>query len=372
MFHLIFSLPWLIVVLRFIEPMPWPTTFKIVVSAVLLVASQYHLISRLSSGSVLSPEFPRPVVIAFNVLFGAIAFLAVFQIALDVLSLAVAAVIWRFPETPLELRYGIAALAFSLAAYGVSQAVRVPPVKTIEVEIGGLPKAFEGYRLLQLTDLHISRLFAKAWASEVVARSNVLDVDLIVVTGDFIDGDIDVRREDVAPLAGLRARDGVMAIPGNHEYYFGYEDWMAHDAGLGIRMLLNQHAVIRRDGEELVIAGVTDIAAIGGPYPPPDIDAALKNAPSGAPVILLAHQPRMAARAARAGIALQLAGHTHGGMVRGLDLLVARGNDGYVSGMYSVGGMQLYVNNGTGLWPGFALRVAVPSELTVIVLKGRM
>jgi predicted MPP superfamily phosphohydrolase len=77
----------------------------------------------------------------------------------------------------------------------------------------------------------------------------------------------------------------------------------------------------------------------------------------------------MAPRAADAGVALQLSGHTHGGMVLGLDQLVARGNNGFVSGLYEVGGMQLYVNNGTALWPGFALRLGRPSELTVFTLR---
>jgi predicted MPP superfamily phosphohydrolase len=371
MFHLILSLPWLIVAIRYIEPLPWSLPMKVALASVLLVASQYHLISRLSSGSVFSPEFPRPLVIGFNLLFGAIVFLAVFQIALDLVWFAIALIIWRVPEVPVEARYGLGLFAIALAAYGVRQAVRVPPVKIIEVEIRVLPKAFDGYRILQLTDLHISRLFAEAWTKEIVTRSNALDVDLTVITGDVIDGVLDARREDVAPLADLRAHDGVLAIPGNHEYYFGYESWMHHDAGLGMRMLLNENAVIRRGGDEIVIAGVTDLAALGSSFPAPDLDAALENAPGDKPIILLAHQPRMAARAAAAAVVLQLSGHTHGGMVRGLDRLVARSNDGYVSGMYKVGGMQLYVNNGTGLWPGFALRLGVPSELTVITLRAK-
>ncbi len=83
MFHLVAGLPWLIVLVRFILPLPWPWTLKAVLAVVLLIASQYHYVSRLSSGSVFAPEFPRPLVIAFNVLFGAIVLLAVFQIALD-------------------------------------------------------------------------------------------------------------------------------------------------------------------------------------------------------------------------------------------------------------------------------------------------
>ncbi|TDK36851.1 metallophosphoesterase [Rhizobium deserti] len=369
MFHFILGLPWLVVLVRFLLPLPWLLPAKILVAGLLLVASQHLLINRISSGSVFAPEYPRPLIILFTLLFGATVLLAVFQIALDLVSLVVALANGRFPLIPIELRYAMAIAAFGLAAFGVSQAVRVPPVKNIELAIAGLPAEFDGYRLLQLTDLHISRLFPGSWAEEVVARSNLLGVDLIAITGDFIDGSVDNRRADIAPLAKLQARDGVYGIPGNHEYFFGYDEWMKHDESLGVRMLTNRHVVIRRGEAEMVLAGVTDQAAAGSRYPAPDLGAALTGAPAGAPIILLDHQPRMAPRAAEAGIAVQLSGHTHGGMIRGLDLLVARGNNGYVSGLYRVGGMQLYVNNGTGLWPGFALRLGRPSELTVITLR---
>ncbi|MGN7293770.1 metallophosphoesterase [Rhizobium sp. SAFR-030] len=369
MFHLIFGLPWLVVLLRFIQPLPWLWSVKLLVAGLLLVASQYHLFNKLSSGSVFSPEFPRPLVIGFNLLMATLILLAVFQIALDVVSVVVTPILGHFPAVPPELRYAMGAVALGLSAYGVAQAVRVPPVKNIEVAIRNLPPAFEGYRLLQLTDLHISRLFPASWTRELVQRSNALGVDLMVVTGDFIDGSLQDRRADVAPLAGLRAPDGILAIPGNHEYYFDYQTWMQHDASLGMRMLLNDHAVIQRGGDKLVVAGVTDLAALGGPSPAPDLAAALEGAPQDAPVILLEHQPRLAPRSAEAGVALQLSGHTHGGMVVGLDRLVARANNGFVSGRYEVGGMTLYVNNGTALWPGFALRLGRPSELTVITLR---
>jgi predicted MPP superfamily phosphohydrolase len=372
MFHLIFGLPWLVVLLRFIQPLPWLWSIKIVVAGVLLIASQYHLFSRLSSGSVFSPEFPRPLIIAFNLLFGVIVLLAVFQITLDAISLILTPLIGHFPLVPPEIRYTMGAVAILMSVFGVAQAIRVPPLKNIEIAISRLPPAFDGYRILQLTDLHISRLFTASWTKEVVRRSNALGVDLILVTGDFIDGSLENRRTDVAPLANLRAPDGIYAIPGNHEYYFGYERWMLHDAGLGIGMLMNDHTIIKRRDAQIVVAGLTDLAALGTTLPAPDLVAALKGAPDGAPIILLEHQPRMAVRSAKAGVALQLSGHTHGGMVVGLDRLVARGNNGFVSGLYDVGDMQLYVNNGTALWPGFALRLGRPSELTVITLRKKL
>ncbi|MBB3393175.1 hypothetical protein FHT82_005968 [Rhizobium sp. BK275] len=371
MFHVILGLPWLVVVVRFILPLPWIWPAKALLAGVLLVASQQVLLNRISSGSIFAPEYPRPLIIVLNFLFGATLLLAVFQIALDAVSLVLALVEGQFPAIPAEIRYIIGFAAFGLAAIGVAQAVRIPPLKSVEIAIQDLPETFDGYRLLQLTDLHLSRLFPASWAEAVVQKANDLQADLIVVTGDFIDGRLEKRRADVAPLSKLQAPDGLFAIPGNHEYYFGYDDWIEYHSSLGMRMLTNEHAVIERGADRIVIAGVTDLAAFGRSMPNPDLAGALNGAPAEAPIILLDHQPRMAAETAKAGIALQLSGHTHGGMVLGLDRLVARANGGFVSGLYAVGDMQLYVNNGTGLWPGFALRLGRPSELTVFTLRKR-
>jgi uncharacterized protein len=136
-----------------------------------------------------------------------------------------------------------------------------------------------------------------------------------------------------------------------------------------MRVLENDHAVLERGGGRLVLAGVTDLSASHSPHLAPDLAAALKGAPKDAAVILLDHQPREARRAAALGVAVQLSGHTNGGMVLGLDRLAARANSGYVSGRYQVERMTLYVNNGIGLWPGFALRLGRPSELTRITLR---
>lgn len=370
-FHLIFSIPSLFVIARWLAPLSLPLGIKVAGAALLLAVSQYHFWSRLSSGSVFAPEFPRPIVIAFNWGFGAIVLLAALQILLDLGLLA--SLLTRFRGSPLPdgARYAAGAVAALLAAIGVANAVRVPPIKDVEVAVDGLPPQFEGYRLLQLTDIHISALFPAAWAREMVSRANAADVDVVLLTGDVIDGSVAMREADVEPLRDLNARDGVYAIPGNHEYFFDYASWMGKFEELGFRLLPNRHAVLRRAGAELVVAGVTDISAPNHGQAAPDLDAALAGAPAGAPIILLDHEPRGARRAAARGVALQLSGHTHGGMIVGLDRVVARANDGFVSGHYEVDGMVLYVGNGTALWPGFALRLGVPSELTRITLRRR-
>lgn len=367
--QLIFGLAYLLIVTRFIWPLQLPLSIKLVMAALALVALQFHRWSKLSSGSVFSPEFPRPVVALFNWAFGTIVLLALLQLALDVGLLAAAVIQGGIVGAPDGVRYGLASLAAVAAAIGVQQAMRIPSLKDIEIGIRGLPRQFDGYTVLQLTDLHISRLFPASWARAVVERSNKLGVDLIAITGDLIDGTVDARRADIEPLRDLKATDGVYVISGNHEYIFGYDRWMARFFDLGLLSLENRRIVLDRDGGRLVFAGITDRASRHRGTPARDLAAVLEGIPEGAPVILLDHQPSDARHAAKLGVALQLSGHTHGGLIVGIDRLAAPANAGYVSGRYDVEGMTLYVNNGTALWPGFALRLGRPSELTRITLR---
>ena len=369
MFHLAKALLCLYVVLRFLLPLPWPRWAKGTIAVVLMVVFQHSLISRIVFGTMFSPEVPRMTMIIVNWMAGMILLLGIFQLALDLVALVTAALRRRRIRIPVGLRYGIGAAAMSLAAFAVNQAIRVPPVKEVEIRIPNLPAQFDGYRLIQLTDLHISRLFQAPWVEETVAKANAQNADLIVITGDLIDGDLQARNLDVAPLAKLRAPDGVFTIPGNHEYYFGHDDWMRQYETLGLRTISNGHVVLSRGGAQMVLAGVNDLNATRFGLEGPDVGKALSGAPADVPVILLNHQPRDAKLSADAGADLQLSGHTHGGMIWGFDRLIARFNNGFVSGLYDVDQMSLYVNNGTALWIGFALRLGVPSELTVITLR---
>jgi hypothetical protein len=141
-------------VTRFVWPLDLPLSVKCVAALLLLVVSQYHFWSRLSSGSVFAPEFPRPIVILFNWAFGAIIFLALLQLVLDGSTLIVMAVHGGNVYVSDGVRCAIGSVAAILAAIGVHQAVRVPPLKDIEIGIPGLAPQFDGYTLLQLTDLH--------------------------------------------------------------------------------------------------------------------------------------------------------------------------------------------------------------------------
>ena len=187
---------------------------------------------------------------------------------------------------------------------------------------------------------------------------------MILITGDFIDGTVEARRADVEPLARLRARDGVFGVAGNHEYYFGWREWTARFEELGIRMLANENAAIRRGEAALTVAGLPD-----GYIERTEARKALEGAPEGAFVVLMDHRPGNARANVEAGVDLQLSGHTHGGMVWGLARVIAKYNGGFVNGWYDVDGMKLFVSPGTGIWNGFLTRLGVPSELTVLTLR---
>nr|WP_255469065.1 metallophosphoesterase [Achromobacter sp. UMC46] len=345
---------------------------KALLSVALLAVAEHHLVTRNFFGSMASPEIPATLLMVLGWLFGSLLLLAMLLLARDLAGMAVYAVsrergrrLWAAPR----LTLGAAVVAVALSAIGVWQAVRVPDVKTLEVVLPKLPPELDGFRVVQLTDLHASRLLEAPWIDAVVKKANGLDPDLTVITGDLVDGTTEARVADVLPLQALRARHGVYAIPGNHEYYAEYQRWLPAFDKLGLRLLLNGHVTLTPNGQRLVLAGVTDRMAAAYDQPMPDVKQALAGAPQDVPVILLSHRPGGAALNAQAGAGLQLSGHTHGGQILGPHLLTQMANEGYVSGQYQVGGMTLYVSNGTGLWPGFPIRLGRPSEITQIVLR---
>ncbi|HEU0196777.1 MAG TPA: metallophosphoesterase [Nevskiaceae bacterium] len=362
---------WLYVSLRFVWLLPGGLGFQVPLAILLLLIAEYQQFTSRWCGTMASPELPRPWLVLLGWVFGGLLLLFLLLVARDLVGVLVwlaapgAGIWWWTASGP---AVGLGVFAALLAGWGTWQGVRVPGVKTVQLDVAGLPAVFDGYRMVQLSDLHASRLLPAAWVSAVVTRANALDADLVVITGDLQDGAPALRAGDVAPLARLRAHDGVLAIPGNHEYYADYRAWMTAFGQLGLAMLINAHRLIERDGAAIAVAGVTDRQAAAFHDPPPDLEAALAGIPTATCTVLLQHRPGSARRNAAAGVALQLSGHTHGGQIVGLSELARRGNGGFVSGLYRVGAMQLYVSNGTGLWNGLLLRLGKPAEITQLVL----
>ncbi len=260
-------------------------------------------------------------------------------------------------------------LAMAFTASGMYYAGELPQIKHVELHFAALPAEAENCRIALLADLHIDRASDPEKIRKIVDMTNDLQCDLVVLAGDIVDGRVTELGSNVALLGKLCAPLGVYGIMGNHEYFSGGMVWKDFLNDLGIKMLLNEHV---RLGNAVSLAGITDPAArrLRIPGAMPDIAKTLQGVDPGKFVILLAHRPGGAAQAAAAGVDLQLSGHTHGGMVRGFDQIVARYNNGLVSGLYQLNDMQLYISNGTGIWSGFPVRLGRRSEITVITLKG--
>jgi predicted MPP superfamily phosphohydrolase len=240
-------------------------------------------------------------------------------------------------------------------------------LREVPVRLSRLPQALSGTTIVQLTDLHVGPTIGRELIADVVQRANAIEPDLIVITGDLVDGSVDMLRDHVAPLGELKARWGVYFVTGNHEYYSGVERWCEELTRLGIRVLRNERVAIG-DGEHgFDLAGIDDPhGARYGRGHGPDLERALAGRDPKRELVLLAHQPRAVWDAQRHDVGLQLSGHTHGGQIWPWNYLV-RLQQPVVSGLARFGRTLVYVSNGTGYW-GPPMRLAAPAEITKIVL----
>jgi uncharacterized protein len=260
---------------------------------------------------------------------------------------------------------GLVLLAdFGVSAIGLFGATAAAlQVKRVRVPLSQLPQALEGYRIAQISDVHVGPTLGRGFVEEVVRRVNALQPDLVAITGDLVDGTLAQLEEQTAPLKDLRAKDGVFFVTGNHEYYTGdVDEWLAWLSSIGIRPLRNERVLIR-DGFEL--AGTDDYSA-RGPGQGQDIPKALQGRDPRKPVLLMAHQPRSFFQASELGVDLQLSGHTHGGQIYPFTYIVALFQP-YIAGLYQKGQSQIYVSRGTGTW-GPPMRLGAPAEITEIEL----
>lgn len=305
----------------------------------------------------------------------------------------------------------IAAIAIVTGVGGTLSQFAVPNVADHKVAIKNLPPELEGFTVVQLTDLHVGPILKRDFLQGVVDKTNELKPDLVVITGDLVDGPVSELKDEFLPLNDLKASYGVLAVTGNHEYYSGVTSWVDTWEAQGITFLNNEH--VRLLKVPLAIAGVPDPrGAAWSNRAAPDVEQAFKKvrpypltqaayehwtdrvaavgAAAGSTAInvssyvtdalsdishdtevvklLLAHEPIVMAQ--NPEVDLVLTGHTHGGTMFFLKPFVGAYNLGYVSGMYQVNERtKIYVSNGTGIWSGFSCRVLVPAEITRFTLR---
>jgi len=264
---------------------------------------------------------------------------------------------------------GVAGLCFVASGLALRRALQGPELKRLELCLPAWPRELDGFRIVQLSDIHIGPLLDRRFARELVERSNALEADLIAVTGDLVDGPVSKLVDEVAPFAELRARQGVFFVTGNHDHYSDAEGWSAHVASLGMRVLRNEHVQLElAEGARFVLAGVDDhnsrhLPGEGGE----DLERALEGVPVDLPVVLLAHDPATFKKASERRVVLQLSGHTHGGQIWPFRWFVRMATP-FVAGLYERSGSILYVSCGTGFW-GPPMRLGAPAEITEITLR---
>jgi predicted MPP superfamily phosphohydrolase len=238
--------------------------------------------------------------------------------------------------------------------------------KTVAIPINDLPSSLEGFRIVQLSDIHHHPDTEIDTVIKAVERINALDPDLVAITGDYVYGKAEAIFELAPVLAEVRARYGTYSILGNHDYWTDPGTVQEGLLGVGIPVLINQGVLIEVGGGKLHIAGLDD-----GWEGSPDLDAAMETSISGVPSILLLHEPDFISETAKDHrITLQLSGHTHGGQVRipgfGAPILPLYGRM-YDYGLYRVEEAWLYVNPGIGIIPP-RVRFNCRPEITEIIL----
>lgn len=320
----------------------------------------FHLIG----GATLHPlSVPEPLVRVLDVVYFGSVLLA---------ALAVPFFFWRSRLKAFVLPI----VAYSVALVGVLNAVATPVVREYVVESDRVPPSLDGYRIVHISDIHAYCGCRRWHTQEIVDVANSLDADLVCITGDFADGHPNDCADWIAPLLSLKAKDGVYAVTGNHEFdadVNSVRDWCAFYAGWGVPFLRNG-CVFPRTG--LALGGVDD-EAVALPKPgaerygdAPDVAKAFALATNGEFRVLMQHQPVEAERnMAEHRIDLQLSGHFHGGFMPIMKKRIEKGNGRYIGGLYKIGSGFLCVSAGCGPWGGFPLRYRTPLEIGLITLR---
>ncbi len=348
-------------------------------------AYKFHLFYLLEGRNFFTPNLPPELVWGGCWLFCAAFAFALLLLATDTLRLPIYLLMrvtghkprrrsWRKYNNRVNLV--LLLIALIATGWGTWCGIKAPEVTTIDLPIADMPADAAPIRMVQLSDLHADSTKGAEFYQDIVKRTNELKPDVVVITGDFADGTVQECGSALTPLRELDAPMGVYAVTGNHDYFWGTAGWLGFLKALGVEFVDGKREMLSVTLEggvrkELCLIGLHDpmVRRTGRQVPGINELAVQRDENKrNYPVVLLAHQPRVADSVAAYDIDLQLSGHTHGGQFPGLQQLVARFNHGYAKGLYQVGRMQLYVSAGTSLWTPICLRLGVPSEITVINL----
>lgn len=357
------------------EPWRRRVTVSLVLSACLIVFSMFIARSGLLS-------FLKPVTIIFQALFAIVLVAFTLFLISDLLKLfayiitkpAGAGAFWsdseRSKRTARVVSIAVLVCTPILTAYGMYNALAVLVTRHVEIRLEELPPAFDGFRIVHLTDLHLGGILQKKWAARITKHTNELKPDLIAVTGDLVNSNVEELDSMMAPLAGLEAPQGKFFVTGNHEYYAGTAHWLPEIEKLGLRILRNEHVTISKNGQSFILAGIDGkfSHSFTRDEMDRDVDTALQGTAPENTIILLTHQSRVVKKAHQRGVDLLLAGHTHGGQIWPWSYLVKL-QQPFICGLHLYNDhTYVYTGDGSGFW-GIPLRIGTVNEITVITLR---
>ena len=238
-------------------------------------------------------------------------------------------------------------------------------LELVDVKINNLALP---YTIIQISDIHIGGLINKEFIKKLVDRINILNGDIVVITGDLVDTKLEFAEPALNELKNIKSKYGTYFIVGNHEYFHGVKPIIDYVNSLGIRTLENENVYIGEKNKGFNLCGVYDIFGFRYGAYEPDINIALQNI-ENSPTILLAHQPKYITQIEdTTKIDLALCGHTHGGQIFPFNFLVKL-EQPYVKGLHQHNEFtQVYVNKGTGFW-GSPMRLGASSEITILKLS---
>jgi uncharacterized protein len=257
--------------------------------------------------------------------------------------------------------------AILITLLGAWRAFGDPRVKNIKIDLKDLPQSLHGFRIVQISDLHIGPTMGRKYVEKVISIVDSLNPDITVLTGDIIDGRFSDIRHSVEPLAKLFGGKNAYFALGNHEYYSRLDHWLPELSRLGINVMMNRGEMIIHKETKVWIGAVTDPAALQFRTDPPNAKKALAGGEEAHLKVLLSHRPGLAAEAHEAGFHLQLSGHTHGGQFFPWTY-VAKLFHKYFVGLMKHEDMWIYVSPGTGTW-GPPARIGTTPEVTCLVLS---
>ncbi|MGD0675418.1 MAG: metallophosphoesterase [Polyangiaceae bacterium] len=345
-------------------PAPWP-----LVLTVALVCLAVNVSFALVGARTIPRALNAPLAWVAFVWMGFLLYLFLLSALGDLVHRIVALVGWApDPERRafvLQLTAVVVASGAALiGVLGLANVARGFRVLRVRIPLAKLPKGASGYVIVQISDVHVGPTIGRTFVERIVRETNAIRPDLVVITGDLVDGSVGELGLLVAPLRDLQAPDGVFFVTGNHEYYSGADEWIAHLRTLGVRVLRNERVDIRGLFD---LAGVDDASAHRMlAHHGQDVALALAGRDPSKPVVLLAHQPKALPHALAGRVDLQLSGHVHGGQLVPFNWL-ARLDQPLIAGLYRIEETWAYVSSGTGYW-GPPMRIGSGAELTRLEL----